>query len=1386
MTEIPPAECQVLADLYDSTGGDGWFDNSNWLVSSAPSTWYGVTVESGHVTQLLLNGNNLTGSLTPALGNLTSLAYLSLEYNNLSGSLPLTLIHTPMFDLRYNNTNLCKPPSPAFTQWHDHIEIRYNSGLNCATTDTTHIVAGRVWNTEVGLSGATVTVGTASAVSTFYGYYAVYVPTDGTYWARPAKGGFSFTPSWSMVTLPQGQDGVDFTGVPGSANPPGSNDEPPAIDPDKPYVTGVTPCISGPYYFPTIGALDNTFSAAINWQSLTPQSATFKLHDVDSVETASGDTVSHTYSMTNDFGFNPFNPLRTLTVTARAANGAVSDPFTFNAYTVNVPTWLPFSTITVTTPSFCQNKPEKLEATFVFPNPAFEGKVTPPTWFPFIGGKPLGIKETQAGLKAEIQGSGEGSIGIFGQTGFEAGGATITGKLTGSGKVQISPENGMQLTGAAIEFELAGKIELAKPVVELICGAATAGACRLRDAEAWPIIGGLVKLINQTAQIKLTIEPALTLTANLRSEAGGLAWESGEGSLSLKLTLSLVFEFIKDQLTAEVYGGGKGTLTLWFPPNPSYLKELKGELFGGLKFKVFAFERTFETSYEWVYSPSAKDGGELGVIGTTDSGWAPEKRAYGADASTYAVFQANKSAWNAKPLGLGETTETLMASNVYPQGNPAVVRAGSDIFLFWVHDNTSLPVLQSKEIYFSRMSGGTWSPPAGVTNDTLLDFAPQAAVDKNGHVLLVWERNRNQQPADADLTATYTNGYEIVWSLWNGSAWSPITRLTDNAVLDHAPVLAQGADGNLLLVWRENAAGELLGSAASDIFFSTIWDGSGFQDVYLVTSGTGILTVSPARYDANAMAIAYARDLDGDLTTDADQELYLQQWTGTAWGAAQRLTNDALSDRHPTFLYAADGSPRLVWLKGDQMVGLLGSLSGTPQPLALDASAGILDYAAAQNAAGRMVLVWQGLSEEGVDAFYAAYDEASALFSQALQLTHDRPLEKFMAPLIGADGNLLMAFNRTELVDSTYETASGTVITQVTTLGQTDLYLLSHAFGPDLALADADLRAIPRDPTPGSTVKVYAVLRNLGDQAVPTAAVSFYVMDSSLGMTLIGTVQPPEALPGGATATVSIETTLPASGAPFTIYATADAAGTVAESDETNNQAVLPLALPDLEVTDVTAAAPAGGTIPLSAVVKNNGISAAAATTLDFRLDDPASGTLLGSVPVGALEVGSQTLVSLDWNPAAASDGSYKVYAVANPGGAPAESDRSNNSAWTAAAVLPDLNLETERVLTTLQPDGSLLVSVWVKNNGLRTAQNITLGLYNRPPQPGSLPLSSVTLTVAPGATYAAGLTLANYPFEGFYIGAGYDEGYQDAKVSDNLLVVGNPPRIIYLPVVRR
>lgn len=105
---------EVLAELYETTGGDGWTRNDNWLSAAPIGEWYGVTAAvDGRVIGLRLPDNNLSGSIPPELASLSSLQELSLSNNGLSGRIPPQLGNlSSLVELFLHSNQLSGPVPP--------------------------------------------------------------------------------------------------------------------------------------------------------------------------------------------------------------------------------------------------------------------------------------------------------------------------------------------------------------------------------------------------------------------------------------------------------------------------------------------------------------------------------------------------------------------------------------------------------------------------------------------------------------------------------------------------------------------------------------------------------------------------------------------------------------------------------------------------------------------------------------------------------------------------------------------------------------------------------------------------------------------------------------------------------------------------------------------------------------------------------------------------------------------------------------------------------------------------------------------------------------------------------------------------------------------------
>ncbi len=84
------ADSLALVALYESTDGDNWNNNDNWLTGNVED-WYGISVtgpNKGRVTSIQLAGNNLNGTLPQELEKIDNLEFFNVSNNQLSGNFP--------------------------------------------------------------------------------------------------------------------------------------------------------------------------------------------------------------------------------------------------------------------------------------------------------------------------------------------------------------------------------------------------------------------------------------------------------------------------------------------------------------------------------------------------------------------------------------------------------------------------------------------------------------------------------------------------------------------------------------------------------------------------------------------------------------------------------------------------------------------------------------------------------------------------------------------------------------------------------------------------------------------------------------------------------------------------------------------------------------------------------------------------------------------------------------------------------------------------------------------------------------------------------------------------------------------------------------------------
>jgi hypothetical protein len=250
-------------------------------------------------------------------------------------------------------------------------------------------------------------------------------------------------------------------------------------------------------------------------------------------------------------------------------------------------------------------------------------------------------------------------------------------------------------------------------------------------------------------------------------------------------------------------------------------------------------------------------------------------------------------------------------------------------------------------------------------------------------------------------------------------------RATDDAVMDFAPQLSRGSDGTVWLAWQRSPGTELAGSAAMpNHFLAARWGGEGWGAAETVgQNGVGVLFWASAAADADRVWLAADIDMDGNLATANDREIYIYRRTAAGWAAPAQLTNDTVIDTGPLLALTPAGLPALAWRHDDSVLGLVGDPANTPPQTWFAAGDGVSPLLGAGRllvgADGARVLLWPDAAAEGQDVWLARFNPTTQAWSQPGPLFASPEQRRSLSAALLADGGLALGLVAAPVVSET-------------------------------------------------------------------------------------------------------------------------------------------------------------------------------------------------------------------------------------------------------------------------------------------------------------------------------------------------------------------------------
>ena len=675
-------------------------------------------------------------------------------------------------------------------------------------------------------------------------------------------------------------------------------------------------------------------------------------------------------------------------------------------------------------------------------------------------------------------------------------------------------------------------------------------------------------------------------------------------------------------------------------------------------------------------------------------------------------------------------------STTFPVSASNLSSFGSNINLLWLDDKPERSSINRTMLVHSTFDGVTWSTPTPIADNGTADFNPISITFGDGAIVAAWETMKTTLD-DAATLEEMTPQLEIASAVYDPvtKSWGSVVRLTGNATLDRTPRLAGKSKSNLLLTWIGSAQNDISGSVnhPNNLYYA-FFNGTSWSTPKIAAVIPNSIKRYNVVYDGNTANLVLALDTDGDPSTLVDLELYRLTYSSGAWGGLNRLTADTVIDDNPQLSLDSSNNVVMTWLKNNELSSVVNFdfINRTIIRTESNYTSALADFKQATTGDGKVAVIYADSSDNNTsDLFGVFYDPNFKLWGQPKQLTDDAETEQWPSiAFMGAD-TIICTFNRKLLINPDGTPTVGAL---------SDLYMLKHTMGDDLALEPGSLSFNSANAAPGTTVILSVKTQNLGDKVVQNIPVNFYIGDPAAGGTLIDTAVIVNPLKPGDSLIVSVPWTIPNETAPQNwVYAVIDPSSIIDTLNRANNVTSTPLALPDLKLQSLKGEELGINRLTLVATVVNAGATRSPASTLTIHRDSPV-GPVLTTIQVAEMARFESVDYAYEWDTSAVPKPWQMAVAIIDEAELIPESVENNNTATVAmSGSLADISVTPSTITFSNVAIGQTYVQILsITNTG--SAPLTVSGIEISGPQAaefsiatgGISPCASVTPTLGP------------------------------------------------------
>lgn len=517
-------------------------------------------------------------------------------------------------------------------------------------------------------------------------------------------------------------------------------------------------------------------------------------------------------------------------------------------------------------------------------------------------------------------------------------------------------------------------------------------------------------------------------------------------------------------------------------------------------------------------------------------------------------------------------------SNTYQNAAPQLLcLPDGTMMAVWTGYDSSRSGMNALCLYYARYDGSSWSEPAVLDNDGTLDCGFTLR-EINGAPCVVWENASGAIESSDDLDAVAAKMSISVARYVDGAF--VIERVSDAVGANTMPDVCAVGDG-LSVVWVCNENGDLFANNGTNKIMCRTLTGDGWGEESALYSGLNSIDSLAAGSANGTLQVAYSMDTDGDLTTSADMEVYINGSAATS----DSVIDSGVQYENGQFYWYKDGA---LMSGGNEMVPAASNLRSDR-------------YQVVESSGVKAVLFTQ--SNGVYSSLYGIFcDTTSGTWGEPVALTDGSDYIQAFSTTPSANGLQVMV-NRLAV---TGDGSTGDPY------GEARMDILDLTLGCDLAVKDVycDMQYY----VAGNKLPVTVTVANKGRQAVSQVKVTFLAENG----TELGTETLDISLPAGVTQEIETGFTVKdvVQGQKITVQVTPVDNTDINTAD---NAAELTLQQHDIALENMSWGVNSSGQAVIYADVVNRGYTASGTLTVSLRKGSE-TGDIVSSAKVDSLD----------------------------------------------------------------------------------------------------------------------------------------------------------------------